>query len=252
MSDSDGGVQSVRRAFELLEFIADAGDTVAVSALSVASGLPLPTVYRLLRTLVTMGYVRQLPSRRYALGPRLIRLRDTAGRALGAAAEPFLLRLVESTGETSNLAVLDGDMIVYMAQVPSKHSMRMFTEIGRRVLPHCTGVGKALLAQLSNDTVAQIVRRTGMPAQTDRTLTTVEALIADLDLIRSRGWAEDDGEQEVGVRCLAAAIPGIDVPAAVSISGPTARVTRDAAWRIAPVLLEVTADLAKAMNDGNR
>lgn len=143
---ASGGVQSLERAFDLLERMADAGGEVGLSELSASSGLPLPTIHRLMRTLVACGYVRQQPNRRYALGPRLIRLGESASRLLGTWARPYLARLVEETGETANMALLDGDEIVYVAQVPSKHSMRMFTEVGRRVLPHSTGVGKALLA----------------------------------------------------------------------------------------------------------
>ncbi|SCF75695.1 IclR family transcriptional regulator, acetate operon repressor, partial [Streptomyces sp. Ncost-T6T-2b] len=146
-SASSGGVQSLERAFDLLERMADAGGEVGLSELSASSGLPLPTIHRLMRTLVVCGYVRQQPNRRYALGPRLIRLGESASRLLGTWARPYLSRLVEETGETANMALLDGDEIVYVAQVPSKHSMRMFTEVGRRVLPHSTGVGKALLAR---------------------------------------------------------------------------------------------------------
>ena len=145
-SSPSGGVQSLERAFDLLERMADAGGEVGLSELAASSGLPLPTIHRLMRTLVSCGYVRQQPNRRYALGPRLIRLGESAARLLGTWARPYLARLVEETGETANMALLDGDEIVYVAQVPSKHSMRMFTEVGRRVLPHSTGVGKALLA----------------------------------------------------------------------------------------------------------
>lgn len=132
---SSGGVQSLERAFDLLERMADAGGEVGLSELSASSGLPLPTIHRLMRTLVVCGYVRQQSNRRYALGPRLIRLGESASRLLGTWARPYLARLVEETGETANMALLDGDEIVYVAQVPSKHSMRMFTEVGRRVLP---------------------------------------------------------------------------------------------------------------------
>jgi IclR family transcriptional regulator, acetate operon repressor len=143
-----GGVQSIERAFDLLEMLADAGGALGLSELSTASGLPLPTVHRLMRTLVNRGYVRQEASRRYTLGSRLIRLGEISSQMLGTWLRPFLAQLVRLTGETANLAMLDGDEVVYIAQVPSPHSMRMFTEPGRRVQPHCTAVGKALLAQL--------------------------------------------------------------------------------------------------------
>ncbi|CAM5552073.1 hypothetical protein SHIRM173S_00407 [Streptomyces hirsutus] len=198
-----GGVQSLERAFDLLERMADAGGEVGLSELSTSSGLPLPTIHRLMRTLVACGYVRQQPNRRYALGPRLIRLGESSSRLLGTWARPYLARLVEETGETANMALLDGDEIVYVAQVPSKHSMRMFTEVGRRVLPHSTGVGKALLAGFPPQDVRALLARTGMPAATDRTITTPEGFLAALDEVRRQGYAMDDNEQEIGVRCLA-------------------------------------------------
>ena len=111
-----------------------------------------------MRTLVNRGYVRQEPSRRYSLGSRLIRLGDTSSRLLGAWLQPYLVELVALTDETANLAMLDGDEVVYIAQAPSPHQMRMFTEPGRRVRPHCTAVGKALLSQLPPDEVRAILR----------------------------------------------------------------------------------------------
>ena len=105
------------------------------------------------------GYVRQLPTRRYALGPKLIRLGESATQLIGEWSRPHLSELVKGTGETANMAVLDGTMAVYVAQVPSEHSMRMFTEVGRRVYTHCTGVGKALLSNCPNDAVRSLVGR---------------------------------------------------------------------------------------------
>ncbi|MFI6348269.1 IclR family transcriptional regulator [Streptomyces sp. NPDC050560] len=242
-----GGVQSLERAFDLLERMADAGGEVGLSELSTSSGLPLPTIHRLMRTLVACGYVRQQPNRRYALGPRLIRLGESASRLLGTWARPYLARLVAETGETANMALLDGDEVVYVAQVPSKHSMRMFTEVGRRVLPHATGVGKALLAQLPPDEVRALLARTGMPATTDRTITTPNAFLAALDEVRRQGYAMDDNEQEIGVRCLAVTVPGSPTAAAISISGPAGRLTEGATEEIVPVLRDVAVELAGAL-----
>src|SRR4029079_16007417 len=156
---SPGGVQSVERAFDILEIMASAGDAIGLSQLAATTGLPLPTIHRLTRTLVNLGYVRQFPSRQYGLGPKLIRLGESAARMIGAWSQPYLADLVKATGETSNMAMLDGTMAVYVAQVPSEHSMRMFTEVGRRVYPHCTGVCKALLSQVSDEEVRRIVAR---------------------------------------------------------------------------------------------
>jgi IclR family acetate operon transcriptional repressor len=246
-ADRTGGVQSLERAFDLLERMADAGGEVGLSELSAASGLPLPTIHRLVRTLVDCGYVRQQPNRRYALGPRLIRLGESASRLLGTWARPCLAELVEATGETANLALLDGDEVVYVAQAPSRHSMRMFTEVGRRVLPHSTGVGKALLAELPVREVRSLLARTGMPAATERTITDPDAFLAELDRVRRHGYALDDGEQETGVRCLAVAVPDAPTAAAVSVSGPAGRVTDAATDAFVRALHEVAGKLARAL-----
>jgi IclR family acetate operon transcriptional repressor len=249
-ADRAGGVQSLERAFDLLERMADAGGEVGLSELSASSGLPLPTIHRLMRTLVDCGYVRQQPNRRYALGPRLIRLGESASRLLGTWARPFLAELVDATGETANMALLDGDEVVYVAQVPSRHSMRMFTEVGRRVLPHSTGVGKALLAEVSPQEVRALLGRTGMPAATERTITDPDAFLAELDRIRGLGYAIDDNEQEVGVRCLAVTVPDSPTAAAISISGPAGRLTEAATDKIVPVLHDVARQLAQALTAG--
>ncbi|MFI9309755.1 IclR family transcriptional regulator [Streptomyces triculaminicus] len=244
---SSGGVQSLERAFDLLERMADAGGEVGLSELSASSGLPLPTIHRLMRTLVACGYVRQQPNRRYALGPRLIRLGESSARLLGTWARPHLARLVEETGETANMALLDGDEVVYVAQVPSRHSVRMFTEVGRRVLPHTTGVGKALLAQSADDEVRALLARTGMPAATEKTITTPDGFLAELARVRESGFAMDDNEQEIGVRCLAVPVPDSPTSAAISISGPAGRVTEAATERIVPLLQVVAAELSKSL-----
>lgn len=246
---SPGGVQSVERVFELLELVTDAGGDVTLSELSSSTELPLPTIHRLLRTLVALGYVRQLPNRRYALGPRLIRLGEAANQQLGALARPQLKALVDRLGETANMAVLDSDMVIYVAQVPSLHSMRMFTEVGRRAHTHATGVGKAILAQLDDDTVRGIVGRSGMPSATPKSIGDIESLLLELKLIRERGYSIDEEEQEIGVRCFAMAVPNSPTPAAISVSGPVSRVDRSFAERAVPLLRAAARSISEELNN---
>lgn len=243
-----GGVQSVERVFELLELITDAGGEVTLSELSSSTDLPLPTIHRLLRTLVMKGYARQLPNRRYTLGPRLIRLGEGANKQLGALARPQLKMLVDRLGETSNMAVLDSDMVVYIAQVPSSHSMRMFTEVGRRAHTHDTGVGKAILAQLDNDVVRNIVTRAGMPTPTEKSIASVDQLLAELDQIRERGYSIDEQEQELGVRCFAMAVPNAPTPTAISVSGPISRVDESFADKAVPLLRSAAQAISDDLN----
>lgn len=234
----------MERVIDLLEAMGDTDGEITLSELAAVTGLPMPTVHRLLRTLSGRGHVRQLPSRRWALGPRLIRLGESAGRQLGAAARPYLEQLALTLGETVSLAMIDRDMAVYAAQASSPHSMRMFTEVGRRVYCHCTGVGKMVLSQLPDRTVREIVARVGMPAMTEATTTEVSALLQELDLIRERGFAVDDGEQEVGVRCFAVAVPDAPTPTSLSVSGPALRATHEFGDRAVPLLHEAAARVA--------
>jgi IclR family transcriptional regulator, acetate operon repressor len=241
------GVQSLDRAFQLLEHLADAGGESRLSELSAASGLPLPTIHRLMRSLVNRGYVRQEPSRLYTLGPRLIRLGESASRMLATWARPHLAELVEATGESANLAMRDGDEVVYVAQAPSRHAVRMFTEVGRRLPMHSTGVGKALLAQLPSEEVRAIVARTGLPGATPNTITDLDALLAALERTREQGYALDEGEQEVGVSCIAVGVPDAPTLAAISVSGPAGRLPAQDRERIVTLMKSTAAELASAL-----
>ena len=243
-----GGVQSIARAFDLLETMADLGGIVGLSQLASRSGLPLPTIHRLMRTLLDLGYVRQEPSREYALGPRLVRLGENASRLLGDWATPYLQRVVDVVGESANLAMLDGHQVVYTAQVPGRHSMRMFTEVGRRAGVHCTAVGKAMLATLPADRARELLRRSGQPAQTEHTITSLRAMDKELERIRLHGYAIDDEEQEIGVRCVGVTLPGDPTRAAISISGPSTRMTDALIGTAVPMLIETAASLADELD----
>ena len=130
-----GPVQSVDRALALLEALAAAGNPLGVGEVADLTGLPQGTVHRLLQTLQQRGYVRRDRARKYSLGTGAIRLADAAQRALARSARPHLAELVRLSGETANLAVLEGDDVVYVAQIPSPHTLRMFAEVGRHVPP---------------------------------------------------------------------------------------------------------------------
>jgi IclR family transcriptional regulator, acetate operon repressor len=208
---ADGGVQSVHRALDVLEALAAAGGTASLGDLAAACGLPAPTLHRLAGTLADRGYLR---------------LGADAHALLGERALPALHALAELTGESANLAVLTQGRAEYVAQVPGRHTMRTFTEVGNRVALHCTGVGKALLAAVPAAQAAQLIAAAPLAAQTAGTITDPAALHAEIALIRARGYALDEGEMEVGVRCVAVGLPGV-APMAVSVSGPAARMTDD-------------------------
>lgn len=242
-----GGVQSVSRALDTLEIIDAAGGQMALIEMSVASGLPMPTIHRIVRTLVDRSYLRQLPDRRYALGSRLIPLGNTAREVFGSHSGTALARVVDQLAETANLAALDGDMLVYVGQLSSPRAMRMLVELGRHVHPHCRAAGKALLSQLSDEQVRGILERVGMPALTSTTIIEPDVFIAELNRVRQEGIARELGEMEEGVVCLAVPVPSATTHLAVSISGPQSRMTEQLQVRALPVLREVATELASSL-----
>ncbi|MEO3788841.1 IclR family transcriptional regulator [Nonomuraea sp. B10E15] len=218
-------VQSVERALDVLEALAEHGGEAGLSEIAARTGLPYGTIHRLLQTLLARGYVRQESDRRYALGGGLVRLGGIAESMVGVWAQPYLGKMVELSGETANLAVLEGDFIVYVAQAPSPRRLRMFAEVGRRVLPHSTAVGKVLLAGRPASEAVAVFERTGMPRRTPNTITELTAMLAELEQVRSCGYAMDLGEEELGVHCLAVPVwDGDRVVAAMSVSGPAERI----------------------------
>jgi IclR family transcriptional regulator, acetate operon repressor len=237
-------IRSVLTASEILECIAAAGGQLSLTQIVERSGVPLTTIHRMLQALAQHGYIRQdAESRLYSLGPRLIHLGGTSGRILGSWARPWLKRLVEATGESATLAVLDGLDIVFVAQVPSGHNLRMFTELGKHIPALGTAAGEAMLASLSNDAVERLFqsdfpRPAIVPPESE-----VAELLERLSGIRARGYALEDGERESGVRAFAMVVAG-ERPMAISVSGPSARMPFPVASEYIEVLKNVTAELA--------
>ncbi|WP_204011880.1 IclR family transcriptional regulator [Sphaerimonospora thailandensis] len=242
-------MQSVDRALDVLEALAEHGGQAGLSEIAARTGLPYGTIHRLLRTLLARGYVRQESDRRYALGGALVRIGGAAERMLAVWAEPYLAKLVELSGETANLAVLEGDFVVYVAQVPSPRKLRMFAEVGRRVLPHSTAVGKVMLAERPD--AAAVLGRTGLPRRTDRTITTAGELLGELDRVRARGYALDLGEEENGVHCMAVPVhDGGRTFAALSVSGPAERIDAIEREELAAMLRKAADDFGAALFGG--
>jgi IclR family acetate operon transcriptional repressor len=229
-------VQSIDRAFGLLEVLASAEEDLALSQLSERSGLPAGTVHRLLGSLVTHGYAAQdAVTRLYGPGPRLLEMaaRATGNRRfnLNRIARPELQALTAATGETSNLLILQGSEGVYVEQATSPHLVRMFTEVGQRVPLYCTGGGKAILAAFGAEQLTQYLHQVELRRFTPKTIVDPAELRHELAAARRQGFALDDEEREVGVCCVAA--PLFDhtgqCVAALSISGPTTRLSRERA-----------------------
>lgn len=240
-----GGVQSVDRALDVIETLATSAAPLGVSEIARATGLPQGTVHRLLLALQARGYVRRDAERKYAIGAAAMRFSDAAHHALVVASRPFLTRMVELCGETSNLAVLEDTQMVYVAQSPSPHTLRIFAEVGRRVPVHSTAIGKVLLAGMPAARVHDLLSRAGMARRTANTITDPARMSAELARVRDQGFAIDDEEQEQGVRCVAVPVRDDDiVAAAISVSGPAERFSPERAASLAGSLAEVAAEFA--------
>ena len=226
-------VQSLVRALTLLNRIAEASDEGAtLSDLAQQVGLPASTAHRLLLTLEQERFVAFQGDRRlwtigvqaFMTGCAFIKVRSLVG-----IARSKMRALMEESGETVNLAVEEKGEAVYLAQVECRQMMRVFARPGSRAPLHCSAVGKALLSTYSDKQVAKALQQHGMVRLTAKTITTPATLRAELARVRERGYAVDDEEHAVGLRCVAAPIfdETGDAVAAISASGPMARVDED-------------------------
>jgi DNA-binding IclR family transcriptional regulator len=262
MSARRDSVQSVERAFDLVEALAD-GDELGVTELADRTGLVPSTAHRLLATLAKRGYAtRRATSGGYALGYKVVELANGLESSLArlrGVARPHLESIQQATGESANLTILDGDRVVYVDQVQGSRRMRMFTTVGAAVLAHTTASGKAILAHGQPDALTELYSEDGeLERLTPRTLTTVEALRKDLERIARRGYAIDNEEHEEGVSCVAAAIfDHTDRPcAAISISAPSARIVHADTSELGTLLREhaakISADLGHRGGEGTQ
>ena len=217
----EAGCSRCTARFDLLEVVAARGGTLTIGEIAAAVRRPAADGAPVARTLVDLGYMRQEPDRRYALGPRLVLLpAPRPGRWSAPARSRVLGGVVDELGETANLAMLDGDRVAYVAQVPGRHSMRMFTEVGRRVHPHCTAVGKAVL--LRGPRRARSARCSPAPGcpGTPPTRSPTSTSSSPSSRRCGSGYALDEGEQEVGVRCSPCGCPERRARLGISVSGP--------------------------------
>jgi len=242
-------MQSTDRILDLLEALVHADDDVRLSDLHQQLGLPLSTVHRLLNALVVRGYVVQdLKTQRYGPGAKLLvlaaKVTSTNRFRLQRLAKPYLQQLTERTGETANLVLREGNEIVYIDQVLSPHSVKMFTEAGCRAPLYCTGAGKAILSSFTSQQLEAYLHDVKLERMTPRTITSADMLREELMCTRERGYAIDDEEREEGVRCVGAPIfdhLGTCI-GAISISGPAFRMSRVRLHELGPLVRNATSE----------
>ena len=228
---AENGVQSVSRALTLLRLLAQ-GDGSRLSDLARGAGLPVSTAHRLLTTLEQQGFAQFEPAAAaWHVGRDAFSVGMAYGRRLSfvAPALPLLRRLRDATRETANLGILDDDHLVTVSQVESREIRRALSPPGRRVPVFSSAMGKAILATWRDEDVLALAERTGLPPLTSKSLRSPEAAMEDIARTRARGWALDDEEFNLGMRCLAAVVwsPQGEAACAISISGAASRLTPD-------------------------
>ncbi len=233
----DAGPQKARsttvdKAVNLVQYLSEHPEGVGINALCRELGTQKPGLLRIVNSLSEAGWIIKDPhSLRYRLGYHLLTLSAQAllGPHFQEIAHEGLRQLASATKETANLGVLDQWQIVFIDQVEAWQSIRLQVRVGSRAPVHCTALGKALTAHLPSDQLDSLWQRAPYPRFTEKTLISSEALAAELEHIRSEGFAIDDEEHRDGVRCIGAPVRnyGGDVVAALSVSGPSSRMRDD-------------------------
>lgn len=246
-----GHTQALSRGLAVLEALAatDAGATLTTLAATLR--IPAPTAHRLLATLESAGFVRAGPKGEWQVGVRAFRIGVAflAHRNLVVQAYPHLRELMDRGGETANLAVMENGEAVFVEQVQCHELMRMSVKLGARAPLHASGVGKAMLAVLDGGAREAALGRRELARFTPKTLTSLTALAADLDLARVRGYAIDDEEHAAGLRCVAAAVCDEHGQpwAAVSLAGPVTRMTPERIRALGALVQATAQDLTFAL-----
>ena len=241
-----GGVQSIGRAFAIIEEIARNRDGIGLAELSKRVGLHNSTTFHLVKTMVSLGYVRQLKdSKRYRIGRPLFALAASALDEIEmmSLATPVLDDLARATGESAHFSVPMGDAVVVLARTSGPGAFQLTDRVGVVRPAHCTALGKIMLAALAPDQFARYLQRAELKAYTPKSITSAEQLAREIAEVRRAGLAVDDGEFDSELRCAALPVRNFSgqVIGAIGISGPV--------WRLSIEALQKRARIVRAAAD---
>jgi IclR family KDG regulon transcriptional repressor len=244
--------KSVNRVLDVLDYLDSCHSEAGVTEIGKALGVHKSTASRLLSTMETRGYVnRNDITGKYSLGIRLLELSRTKLEQLDLRfrARPFLEELVNKTNETAHLAVLNQGSVVYIDKIDTPQTLMMRSRIGYRIAAHCTALGKAILARLPSEIVDSILADNGMARFTPNTITDIPTFKEHLRRVKNQGFAIDDEEHEEGIRCAAGAILDYtgSVAGAISVSGPSIRISRQRLDEIGRVVRDVSRRLSSSL-----
>jgi DNA-binding IclR family transcriptional regulator len=243
-------VPVVRSTFTILEELSRS-ELLGLREVTQNTGIPKSTVFRILSTLVDLGYVTREPNRNYRINPRLGRLVNdgAASEALRRLARPLMLELRDTYGETVNLGVQQFDKVTYLEVVPSEFALRLQESRGASVPVHASALGKAILAFSPQREVEVLVRGQKLESVTEHTISDSDAFLAELKRVRNAGVAFDRGEGSMLAICIGAPILDANgnAIAAMSISGPASRFNPKKDSPVIASLVKGTTELSRAL-----
>ena len=247
-----GQVQSLTRGLSILECLAHSEGGLTLTDIGHRVALPPSTTHRLLATLERMGYVYQAGDLgRWYVGLQAFTVGSSflANRDFVTHSHAYMRRLMDQSGETANLAILDGTEAVFIDQVQCRETMRTIVKLGSRVPLHASGVGKAIFASLADDEINALLKVKGLPRITENTITSPETMWASIRVIRQRGWSFDDEEHLPGTRCVAAPIydEHEEPLGAISLAGPSTRLADERIRQLGPVVARFAEEITRRL-----
>lgn len=247
--DAAYSIRAVQRVCDLLDLLqGDDGGTSLARAASV-SGLPKSSVFRYLSTLEARHYVQRDDNGDYRIGLALLPMRARQIDRMTRRVRPILARVQEEFDETVSLGMLDGNAVVCLDVLESHQPIRLAARVGAREPLHAGAMGKVLAARLDLSQLKTIVQSQGMPRLTPHTMVTLKDYVEHLEIVRDGGFAIDEGESLVGGRAVAVAVNDVQLPLALSVSGPDARLRFDTVPDIVECLQDAADDIADRLHD---
>jgi DNA-binding IclR family transcriptional regulator len=245
-------VNALAHGLAILQMFTDEQQVIGVSQIGRQIGVHRSNASRLAATLHAMGFLAQAGEPgQYRLGPQLIRLGQLAGRNNDLAQQALgpLRQLVEKTGETGHIGILDGSDALTIAVVDGWQTVRMHSHVNKRSPAYRTSIGKSVLSGLDDAAVRQLFQGHRLVAATPNSITSIAGLLRELALVRARGYAIDNEELELGLRCVAAPIwdAGGEVVASLGLSGPAPRLTDAVVAELAVLVTQAAAQASAAI-----
>ncbi|MGG5253203.1 IclR family transcriptional regulator [Neobacillus sp. SM06] len=245
-------IQSVDRALRIITYVSQKKDGMGVTELASLLDLNKSSIFKLLSTLAAHDFIEQdQETKKYKLGYKYLELSSMLLESLDlrTQAKPYLKELESATNEVIHLVVYDQGEVVYIEKLEGTETLRTHSRVGKRASMHCTSVGKVILAHLPGDEAAEIIAKKGLEKHTEKTITDPTIFVKELQKIRKQGYGVEMEENEEGITCIAVPIfdhKG-DITAAVSISGPSTRMTEKRLEELMPLIKKTGKTISKRL-----